>query len=195
MEMKMKENDTAPCDAYSSSDLGEYQARLTKLMLENSPAIFANYSRAHARCIIRTFFENATSSISVLSGDFGNNFYRLYDIKQALLKAIASGVKIRVISLCAEKNSLAAIDSLQEEIKSLKESDQSIKGGLEVKFATVKTGAQVKHYMVVDDKRYRLEDVHTDNMESPVHAEVCCNGPSKASALNLAFNSVWNRLA
>ncbi|MBO5704136.1 MAG: hypothetical protein J6R91_06190 [Bacteroidaceae bacterium] len=193
--MKMKENDTAPCDAYSSSDLGEYQARLTKLMLENSSAIFANYSRAHARCITRTFFENATSSISVLSGDFGNHFYRLCDIKQAVLKAIASGVKIRVISLCTEKNSLAAIDSLQEEIKSLKESDQSVKGGLEVKFATVKTGAQVKHYMVVDDKRYRLEDIHTDNMGSPVHAEVCCNGPSKASALNLAFNSVWNRLS
>ena len=191
---KMKNNSTVLSDAYSSKDIGEYQARLTKLMLENSSAIFANYSRAHARCIIRTFFENATSSVSILAGNFGNDFYRLSDIKQAIITAVKNGVKIRVISLCTNQDSIDAITSLNDEIEALRKNDDSIDGELKVKLATVKSGIQVKHYMVVDNRRYRLEDIHSDGIESPVHAEVCCNGPSKASALNLAFNSVWDRL-
>ena len=178
-----------------SKERGEYQAKLTKLMLEDSPAIFANYSRAHARCIIRTFFESASHSISVLAGDFGNEFYRLNDIRQALVKAVRNGACVRVVSLCADLESKGVVIQLKKDLDALPSTDGSTKGTFEVRFATVKPGAQVKHYMVIDDKRYRLEDVHTDSEDSPVHAEVCCNGPSKASALNLSFNTVWDRLS
>ena len=172
----------------SSADLVEYQARLSKLMLDDSPAIFANYSRAHARCIIRTFFESATGTVSVLAGDFGNDFYQLPDIRAALTKAVEKGARIRVISLCASEESINTVRQFQAELNGRR------KGAIEVRFGIVKEGAQVKHYMVIDDKRYRLEDVHSDSSDAPVHAEVCCNGPAKASALSLSFNNVWSRL-
>ena len=175
--------------AYSSSDLAEYQAELTKLMLADSPAIFANYSRAHARCIIRTFFDSARSSVSVLAGDFGNDFYRLPDVRDALRRAVANGAHVRVISLCVEEHSKNAVIEFRDELNGLN------KGTIEVRFGVVRPGAQVKHYMVIDDKRYRLEDVHLDGADAPVHAEVCCNGPGKAAALNVSFNNVWSRLA
>ena len=86
-------------------DIGEYQAELTKLMLAESPAIFANYSRAHARCIIRTFFESARNSVSVLAGDFGNAFYQQPDIRDALRRAVMNGAHVRIISLCTDESS------------------------------------------------------------------------------------------
>jgi len=175
--------------AYSSNDLAEYQAELSKLMLEDSPAIFANYSRAHARCIVRTFFESARNSVSVLAGNFGNDFYKLPDIRDALKRAVVNGAHVRVISLCIDEASKNAVLQLRDELNGLN------KGTVEVRFGVVKPGAHVKHYMIIDDRRYRLEDVHSDTPDAPVHAEVCCNGPGKAAALNLSFNNVWSRLA
>ena len=175
--------------AYSADDLGGYQAKLSKLMLEDSPAIFANYSRAHARCIIRTFFESASKSVSVLAGDFGNDFYGLPDIRAALVRAVKNGAHIRVISLCNSEESINAVRQFETELNT------QCSGAIEVRFGVVKEGAQVKHYMVIDDKRYRLEDVHSNSVDAPVHAEVCCNGPAQASALSISFNNVWNRLA
>lgn len=170
-------------------DISEYQAELTKLMLAESPAIFANYSRAHARCIIRTFFESAKNTVSVLAGDFGNAFYQQPDIRDALRRAVVNGAHIRVISLCTDENSMSAVIQFRDELNQLRN------GAVEVRFGVVRPGAQVKHYMVIDDRRYRLEEVHSDGEDSPVHAEACCNGPGKAAALNVSFNNVWSRLA
>lgn len=183
-----EEKHVASETVYSSADLAEYQARLSKLMLEDSPAIFANYSRAHARCIIRTFFESARNSVSVLAGDFGNDFYQLPDIRDALRRAVANGAQVRVISLGTGKCSMDAVAAIVRDLNAMRA------GAIEVRFGVVRSGAQVKHYMVIDDKRYRLEDVHSDCANEPVHAEVCCNGPGKAAALNVSFNNVWNRL-
>lgn len=175
-------------DAYTSHDLGAYQVELSRLMQENSPAIFANYSRAHARCIIRTFLESATRSVSILAGNFGNAFYSLPDIRAALQRAVENGARIRVISLCVDGKSMRTVRDLVTSMNNLSP------GAIEVRFAMVRPGAQVKHYMVIDDARYRLEDVHSDDPESPVHAEVCCNGPGKARALSFSFDNVWRRL-
>lgn len=175
-------------NAYTPHDLGAYQAELSRLMQEDSPAIFANYSRAHARCIIRTFFESAKNSVSVLAGDFGNAFYQQPDIRDALRRAVANGAHVRVISLCTDESSMNAVVQLRDELNQLRS------GAVEVRFGVVRPGAQVKHYMVIDDTRYRLEDVHSDDPDSPVHAEVCCNGPGKARALSFSFDNVWRRL-
>ena len=173
----------------NEQDIGEYQAELTKLMLAESPAIFANYSRAHARCIIRTFFESAKNSVSVLAGDFGNAFYQQPDLRDALRRAVANGAHVRVISLCTDESSMNAVIQFRDELNQLRT------GAVEVRFGVVRPGAQVKHSMVIDDRRYRLEEVHSDVEGSPVHAEACCNGPGKAAALNVSFNNVWSRLA
>ncbi|MBO7688646.1 MAG: hypothetical protein J6V72_19870 [Kiritimatiellae bacterium] len=172
----------------SARDLAEYQAKLSKLMFEDSPAIFANYSIEHARCIIRTFFESAKNSVSVLAGDFGNDFYKQPDIRYALKRAVANGALVRIISLNGNADSMNTVIQFRDELNKMR------CGAVEVKFGVVRPGARVKHYMIVDDKRYRLEEVHSAEKGSPVHAEVCCNGPGKAAELNLSFNNVWSRL-
>ena len=51
------------------------------------------------------------------------------------------------------------------------------------------------HFMVVDGKRYRLEESHADSgMPETVKAEVCCNGPGKARQLLEFFEKAWTLL-
>lgn len=169
-------------------NLEEYQAKINKLILEDSPAIFANHSRRHARCIIRTFLSGARESVDILAGDFGNDFYQYPDIRASVLQAVDNGSKVRVISLGTQEKSRAFIRGLANEAN-----DGSRKGSFLVKFARVRPGTQVKHYMIIDGKRYRLEDYH-DEGSNTVRAEVCCNGKVKAATMTRAFNAVWSRL-
>lgn len=172
----------------SELNLEEYQAKLNKLISEDSPAIFANHSRRHARCIIRTFLSGARESADILAGDFGNDFYQYPDIRAAVLKAVDNGSQIRAISLGTEKDSKAFIESVVDKANS-----GTRKGRIQVKFAKVRPGTRVKHYMVIDGKRYRLEDYHDEGSKT-VHAEVCCNGIEKAMMLTHTFENVWSKL-
>jgi len=169
-------------------NLEEYQAQLNRLILEDSPAIFANHSRRHARCIIRTFLSGAQKSANILAGDFGNDFYQYPDIREAILKAVDNGCHVRVISLGTQEQSKAYIEDLEKEAN-----NGHRNGFFVVKFARVRPGARVKHYMVIDGKRYRLEDYH-DEGSSTVRAEVCCNGKVKADTMTRSFDSIWDRL-
>ena len=170
------------------SSLSKYQAKLDRLIAEDSPAIFANYSRAHARCIIRTFLSGAKKSADILAGDFGNDFYQYPDIRAAVLQAVTNGATVRVISLGTGEQSKAFVERLAKDAN-----NEASQGKFQFKFAMVSPGARVKHYMVIDSKRYRLEDYH-DEGSSTVHAEVCCNGTEKAETLTGLFSDVWNRL-
>lgn len=175
----------------ADSNLAEYQAKLDRLMLEDSPSVFANYSRAHARCIIKTFLSAAKEKVDILAGDFGNDFYRQEDVRGTIEKAVNKGACIRVISLGTSPESKSWVASLAKEVNV---SQDGGRARFLYKFARVRSGAQVKHYMIVDGKRYRLEDYH-DEGSKLVHAEVCCNGPEKAFFLTRAFDEVWNKLS
>lgn len=175
------------------ANLKAYQSKLDALLAEDSTAIFANYSRAHACCIVRTFLNGAQKSVDILAGDFGNAFYRQDAIRDAVLKAVANGARVRVISLGVDEDSRAYVRRLAETAKSIAD-EKGNNGALLFKFARVRPGAQVKHYLVVDDKRYRLEDYHADDSDT-VHAEVCCNGIEKASVLKRTFGATWDRIS
>lgn len=147
----------------SDSNLTKYQAKLDELIAEDSPAIFANYSRAHAHCIIRAFLTDAQKSVDILAGDFGNDFYRDPSIRSAVLKAASNGAHIRIISLCTSEES-------KEYVRNLAEESNRRGGEFLYVFARVRPGTQVKHYMIVDRKRYRLEDYH-DEGAAIVHGD------------------------
>lgn len=174
------------------ANLSEYQAKLDSLIAADSKAIFANYSRAHARCIIRTFLSGAKESADILAGDFGNDFYQHPAIQAAVLKAVTNGAHVRVISLGTSKASKDFVVAIAESA-SHAPSPPGKQGTFQYKFAQVRQGAKVKHYMIIDGKRYRLEDYHDEGSDS-VHAEVCCNGQGKATTLTRTFEAVWNRL-
>ncbi len=181
-----------PTTDMPDANLMEYQAKLDRLIAEDSPAIFANYSRAHARCIIWTFLSGAERTVDILAGDFGNDFYRHPAIRSSVLKAVANGARVRVISLGTSPDSRKFVAGVAHSARE-KEASADPGGGFEYRFAKVRPGARVKHYMIIDGKRYRLEDYHDEGSES-VHAEVCCNGKGKAATLTRLFESVWDRL-
>lgn len=174
------------------TSLEEYQAKLDKLMAEDSTAIFANYSRDHARCIIRTFLSDAKKTADILAGDFGNDFYQHTDIEAAVLRAVANGAQLRVISLGTSEKSKTFVRGLAEVARDIATRSPQT-GDFQYAFARVLPGKKVKHYMVIDGKRYRLEESH-DEGSHIVHAEVCCNGKGKAATLTRTFESVWDRL-
>lgn len=172
----------------SPTELDAYQARLLELLYSDSPAIFANYSKAHARCIVNTFLGAAKNSVIILSGDFGSDFYCDETTKTAIKTAVRNGVSVRIVSLNTEQKSMDQLSALKNEANSTE------KKGFDFRLGVVRPGAKVQHYMVVDSKRYRLEEAHDMPAPDTVHAEVCCNGPAKSALLGRAFDAVWTRL-
>ena len=169
-------------------DLAKYQQDLNNCLYSDSTAIFSNYCQAHAKCIIRSFFDAARESIEFLSGDFGADVFCKGPIHNSIVEAVRRGVRVRVISLNTDEKSKACVDDLSRETA---EAANGGKGSFGCVFSRVRDGARIQHYMVVDRKRYRLESCHPDHQVDNVHAEVCCNGPAKAATLCGMFDDIW----
>lgn len=174
-------------------ELVEYQKKLNYLLYSDSEAVFANYSQNHARCIFRTFIDAALDSIIFLSGDFGQGVFQEESIKNALVAAVKRGVKIRVISLSGNEVSLKNLKLLEGSVNSIP-NEKNCGGYFRYRIGTVRGGARVQHFMVVDGKRYRLEEYHEAPVPDNIHAEVCCNNKMSANAMSAMFNIVWGRL-
>lgn len=173
-------------------DLVEYQRELYEMLYSDSDAIFSNYSQAHAQIIIRAFLDAADNTIIFLSGDFGSGIYKTGEVHDSVINAVKRGVNVRVISLGQNDGSEECLRNLQASLNP--ECDNSIRGRFDYRMGAVRPGSQVQHFMVVDGKRYRLEEEHVMPVPDSVHAEVCCNGKAKAAMLSNVFNTVWNKL-
>lgn len=175
----MSENDVKAAEA---REMLEYRRKLHELLATDSPALFSNYSRAHADCIVATFLRYAQHTVSILSGDFAALLRNSPEVLNALEDALARGITVRVVTLAGGRAEVdAALPS----------------HGLpnfNCRVGRVAPGAMAQHYMVVDGKRYRLEEAHGPVAPSSVRAECCCNGPGKASYLRAAFDQVWAKL-
>jgi hypothetical protein len=174
----------------SAAELEAYQARLLELLYSDSPAIFANYSKAHAKCIVNAFLGAAKKKVVILSGDFGSDFYCDETTKKAIIDAVRNDVSVRIVSLNTAEDSRRQLEALQRDAAP----PADCKGSFSYRLGVVRPGAKVQHYMVVDSKRYRLEESHDMPAPDTVHAEVCCNGPAKSAFLGQAFEAVWSRL-
>lgn len=166
-----------------AAEMIEYRRKLYELLSTDSPALFANYSRAHANCIEAAFLNYAKQTVSILSGDFAALLRASPELVSALNDALARGVSVRVITLSGTKadvlDAMGAAEAPQK---------------FDCRAGRVAEGASVQHYMVVDRMRYRLEEAHAMPAPTTVHAECCCNGPAKASFLRAAFDAVWAKL-
>lgn len=162
----------------------EYCRKVDEYIATDSPVVFGNYSQAHAACVIQKFLESAKDSVVILSGDFPGDFYQ-----NGILEAIKSAAerlkdkkKVRIITL--NGNTDSKLNALHQT-------------GLEYRVGRLRDeNKPVSHFMVVDDKRYRLEYPHSRiNSEiSPVKAEICCNDTERSLLLTSFFSSVWNKL-
>ena len=161
------------------SEIEKYRKEIRGYLEDDSAAIFGNYTKEHAACVTELFIESAQSSIEILSGCFPEEFYDTKGLCELLQDAKdRRGVEIRVITLC---------DETSEKLLQL-----ANMGKIEYRPARA-SKEPVSHFMIVDNKRYRLEMPHGENPKY-VKAEVCCNGSKKANALLKCFNDAWESL-
>lgn len=172
-----------------------YNAMVDQYIKDDSPVVFGNFTASHASHIITRFLESAQISVAVLSGSFADAFYdglaieflleqtaRRLSNNNGLIRIItASGTRCnRLTELCNKIN-----NALQRDKEPI------------IQYIPARYSGKhpLKHFMVVDAKRYRLEEPHPCNgsqIPKYVKAEVCCNGRKKASELLESFDTIWD---
>lgn len=173
--------------------MNTYDGMVKDLIKTNSPLVFENVSTEHAKFIIRSFVNSAKQSIELLSGSFCNQFYTGMDFYNYIEKAaqrINSSQKIRIITM---KDA-----DYQNITKKFKVINENIGCDVISYIPCKHVGKElIKHFMVVDDKRYREEEPHQgfgEEIPEKVKASVCCNGVKKARELISGFNALWDML-
>ena len=172
----------------------KYRDMVAERLKNNSSDIFGNFTTEHAGYIIEQFIGSAQESIEILQGSFADCFYTEITVKpllEAAAKRIDKEDGIRIITVNGKR--FEALEQVVDEV------NQKV-GKQVIRYipAQCNNPDKVNHYMIVDDIRYRLEDPHevVSDGESPkcVKAEVCCNGPQKATQLLADFNEIWDML-
>ena len=171
----------------------DYRAMVTSNIKTDSSEVFGNLTTGHATFIIQSFIESAKESISILSGSFNDAFYD----GDTLLKALKEAAKriniqnaIRIITV--EKESKRLLDFIQQANKEI--------GKPVISYISTKyTGTEpLNHFLLVDGKRYRIEEPHGefDSSKKPdiVKASVCCNDTKSVKPWQDFFDSIWGIL-
>lgn len=175
-----------------------YNAMVDQYIKDDSPVVFGNFTASHASHIITRFLESAQMSVAVLSGSFADAFYDGLAIEilleQTARRLSANNGHIRIIT--SSGSSCNRLMALCNRINAaLQREDNPVIQYIPARYSGTKP---LKHFMVVDAKRYRLEEPHPSNgIQIPeyVKAEVCCNGRKKASELLESFEAIWKVIA
>ena len=179
----------------------KYRDMVDERLSKNSPERFGNFTPEHAGYIIAQFISKAEKSIEILSGNFSDSFYDGISIKPILQQAAkrinANGGKIRIITVNGIR--CKKLEMLASEINSEFNTDSKGKNEVVVYIpAKAKSPEKIKHFMVVDDMRYRLEEPHevvaVGQVPACVKAEICCNDIQKASGLRTQFDAAWKEI-
>lgn len=190
----------------NESDNNVYNRRVDQRLAEDSTEVFGNFSYENAQYIIPRFIESANESVTIFAGSIPEGFYTASQepndtpLFSAIGKAAAN---------IAEKNPQGAassiriitIDGVQNPkfVTFAKKTNEDHKCPIvKIIEAKYKGNKKLKHYLVVDHKRYRLEEYHTPFGNKPpdiLKAEVCCNDPVKAAIMENSFNQVWTMLS
>ena len=194
-----------------------YNQLVDERLATESPEIFGNFSRENAKYIVPAFIKSAKQSVTILGGSMPDEFYadpnsdssnqgmaggestvsdKMFVALEAAAKTLAATMKkdgeipIRIITLDSDNNE--AIDAFVKRVN-------QVLGKQVIKIIHARyTGRhKINHYLIVDHKRYRLEEPHRPFGGRPpeiLKAEVCCNGPLKAQMMEESFNRIWNWL-
>lgn len=194
-----------------------YNQMVDERLATDSPEVFRNFTQENAKHIVPAFIRSARQSITILGGSMPDEFYSdstcdtsgreisrdgsktspnvfvsLFEAAERLAETLRDDGKIpiRIITLNSKDN---------EKIDAFVERTNHSVGKQVIKIIHARyTGHRgINHYLVVDHKRYRLEEPHQpfgDNPPDILKAEVCCNGPIKAQKLEASFDSIWCKL-
>ncbi len=201
----MDNTDATNCLPLSELSNNEYNQQVDKRLAEDSPEVFGNFSYENAKYIIPRFIESANESVTIFAGSIPDEFYtptKALDCSPlfgAIEKAAANIVKnnptrsepsIRIITIDGVQNPTF----VRFAQKTNEDHKQPVVKIFQAKY---KGNKKVKHYLVVDHKRYRLEEYHAPFGNKPpeiLKAEVCCNDPVKSAIMENSFNQIWSML-
>ena len=167
----------------------EYKEKVNQFIAEDSSKIFGNYSKRHTRFITERFVSIAEKNVILLAG--------------SLTPVIYDAPVQTAFRQCAEHlhhNGYGGMRILTFDNQPAPEWLTTLADQFpdEVKFRTCLCKVKAYHFLIVDDKRYRLEEPHetlggkTDEEIVNIKAEVCCNGPVKSAKLTIYFDRLWN---
>lgn len=181
-----------------------YNEKVDKRLRERSPEVFGNFTRENAQYIIPTFIQGAKKSVEILSGSIPDGFYSDAPIEGCVsifdaLRTAADGIVANNPNYATPSIRILTLDGVKHEgVETVaKEINEKHRGIIEVIQAKYIGNQKMKHFLVVDGERYRLEEFHEPFAEPPtvLKAEVCCNGPEKAGKMESLFNSLWSSVA
>lgn len=189
-----------------NSDNNEYNKMVDKRLAEDSPEVFGNFSYENAQYIISRFVETANESVTIFAGSIPDDFYGrtcgpdgipFYTAIEMASKNIvekkkeAAEAAIRIITIDGNNN---------QELVQFAQRTNTVHRIPVIKIIQAKYQGRerLKHYLVVDHKRYRLEEYHApfqkNNPPNILKAEVCCNNPVKSLIMENSFNRIWDML-
>lgn len=143
-----------------------------------------NSTFEHAKFLTSKLLESATKEVKILSGSLNEVLYcgKINNIFKSLLER---RVNIKIVIWHDTKKS--TLDSLK-----------ALGGNLEIKVANrpkePRFYENIKHFLVVDNKAYRIEEPHSPQEECKpfeVKGTANFNRPQMAEVLTKAFDGLW----
>lgn len=176
--------------------MNNYTEQFENRLMAESTEVFGNFSSENANYIILRLIESAKESVSVFIDripDDANRFYEAIRVAAAnIVRHNPQGAveSIRIITVDGKPHlELAAVaNELNSHLPC------KVISVIESKYNKDKP---LNTYVVVDHKRYRLEDSHKPfkgELPDILKAEVSCNNPTKAVIMESSFNRLWNAL-
>ena len=202
----MDNTDATKCPPPSDTSLdNEYNQQVDKRLEEDSPEVFGNFSYKNAQYIIPRFIESANESVTIFAGSIPEGFYT--SSKEPNDSPLFGAIGKAAANIAEKKPQgadssirIITIDGVQNPkfVEFAKKTNEEHKCPIiKIIEAKYKGNQKLNHYLVVDHKRYRLEEYHTPFGNKPpdiLKAEVCCNDPEKAEIMERSFNRIWSVL-
>lgn len=176
--------------------MNNYTEQFENRLMAESTEVFGNFSSENANYIIPRFIESAKESVSVFIDRIPGDAGRFYEaVKAAAANIVQHNPKkavdaVRIITVDGKKHP----DLIQTAEETNTRLGCKVVGVIETRYNKDKP---LNTYVVVDLKRYRLEDSHKPFKGEPpdiLKSEVSCNNSTKAVILESSFNRLWNAL-
>ena len=172
----------------------EYSQMVSRYIRDNIPTVFHNETITHAKDIIIQFLNTAERSIEIMTGTMAEVFYLDPMLQEAFRNAASrlGNSAIRIVTINAPRRD---VERIRQIVADLNESVS--KHTIAYRPARYNGRAEnLRHLMLVDDKRYRWEFPHPQfsNLPQNVSAEVSCFAPQFVSERKVFFNQIWDLL-
>ncbi len=171
-----------------------YEEMVRSFLKSDSSEKFGSFNSQYAKFIITEFIKESKYSIEILSGNCLDDFYsenEIYGLLEKKACEFGRAGAVRIITLDGSTNGV--LRALETRIE--KKQGKKV---LEYILAKYSGEDQIKHFLVCDSKRYRLEEKHElfkrGALPDVTKAEVCCNDEEKSKDLESFFDHAWDLL-